>query len=274
MDAVLRGVTLYTKQTLVEGDLMIRQGKLFSSFVTDRNKRLARCFPFRQSCHSRFRRYSRSFAGTGFFHTRRPSSRARARPRAAGYTDLCAMPNLNPPPDSMDHLAEELEIIGRDARVRVKPYACITEEQRGKKLVDFQALAPYVAGFSDDGRGVQSEPMMRSAMERVKAVDGLIAAHCEDDTLLSGGYIHDGEYARRNGYQGISSESEWRQLERDLKLAKETGCRYHMCHVSTKESVALIRDAKAGGRGTSPAKRRRTTCSSPTGICTTTGASR
>ena len=246
MDAVLRGVTLYTKQTLVEGDLMIRQGKLFPLLSPTETNDLPVVslsgkvvIPGFADIHVHLRE-----PGFSYKETILTGTRAAAR---GGYTDLCAMPNLNPPPDSMDHLAEELEIIGRDARVRVKPYACITEEQRGKKLVDFQALAPYVAGFSDDGRGVQSEPMMRSAMERVKAVDGLIAAHCEDDTLLSGGYIHDGEYARRNGYQGISSESEWRQLERDLKLAKETGCRYHMCHVSTKESVALIRDAKAGG---------------------------
>ncbi|MFH1511914.1 MAG: dihydroorotase [Bacillota bacterium] len=164
-----------------------------------------------------------------------------------GYTDVCAMPNVSPPPDSMEHLQEELQIIGRDARVRVKPYACITKGQRGTAFVDFQALAPFVAGFSDDGRGVQSESMMRGAMEQVKACNSLIAAHCEQDDLLFGGYVHDGDYCRRNGHRGISSQSEWRQLERDLKLAKETGCRYHMCHVSAKESVALLRKAKAEG---------------------------
>ncbi len=165
-----------------------------------------------------------------------------------GYTTVCAMPNVSPPPDTLAHLGEELTIINRDARVQVLPYGCITQGQKGEgELVDFAALLPYVVGFSDDGRGVQDESTMRAAMEQVAKLGGLIAAHCEQDDLLHGGYIHDGTYCRAHSHRGISSESEWRQVERDLRLAKETGCRYHVCHISCKESVALIRRAKAEG---------------------------
>ena len=165
-----------------------------------------------------------------------------------GYTTVCAMPNVNPPPDTLTHLEAQLALIRRDARVRVLPYGCITIGQRGEgELCDYAALAPFVAGFSDDGRGVQSEGAMREAMTRVAAVGGIIAAHCEQNNLLRGGYIHDGTYARAHGHAGIASESEWRQVERDLRLAKETGCKYHVCHISCKESAALIRKAKAEG---------------------------
>lgn len=165
-----------------------------------------------------------------------------------GYTTVCAMPNLAPAPDSPEHLAVELDAIRRGARVRVLPYASITVGQRGcGELVDFEALAPHVVGFSDDGRGVQSAILMEEAMRRAAAVDRPIVAHCEVDELLRGGYIHDGEYCRRHGHRGICSESEWRQVERDLLLAERTGCRYHVCHISTKESVALVRTAKARG---------------------------
>lgn len=183
----------------------------------------------------------------GFFYkeTIRTGTEAAAR---GGYTAVCAMPNVNPPPDTVEHVREQAEIIRRDARVRVLPYGCITLGQKGRgELCDYEALRPYVIAFSDDGRGVQDEETMREAMQRVKAAGGMIAAHCEDETLLHGGYIHDGAYAKSHGHRGISSESEWRQVERDLRLAKETGCRYHVCHVSTKESVALIRRAKADG---------------------------
>ena len=158
------------------------------------------------------------------------------------------MPNLNPPPDTPEHLEEELSAIRRDAAVRVHPYGCITMGQRGRgELCDFEALRPQTVAFSDDGRGIQEEGSMREAMRRVKAAGGLIAAHCEDESLLHGGCVHEGEYARQHGLKGISSESEWRQVERDLRLAEETSCPYHVCHVSTKESVALIRQAKARG---------------------------
>ncbi len=165
-----------------------------------------------------------------------------------GYTALCAMPNLSPAPDTPAHLEAQLSILRRDAKVPVLPYGCITLGQLGEgDLCDFAALKPFVAGFSDDGRGVQREDTMREAMTRVAAVGGILAAHCEQNDLLRGGYIHDGAYARLHGHRGIASESEWRQVERDLRLAKETKCRYHVCHVSTKESVALIRRAKAEG---------------------------
>ncbi len=165
-----------------------------------------------------------------------------------GYTAVCSMPNLCPAPDTPDTLGLQRDIIRRDAVVRVYPYGCITMGQRGcGELVDFAALAPYAVGFSDDGRGVQSEELMAEAMRRAAAVGRPIVAHCEVDELLRGGYIHDGDYCRTHGHRGICSESEWRQVERDIRLVGQTGCRYHVCHVSTKESVELVRRAKAAG---------------------------
>lgn len=167
---------------------------------------------------------------------------------AGGYTSLCAMPNLNPVPDSLECLQPELDIIGRDARVHVHPYGAISQGEKGEELADLAALAPYVPGFSDDGRGVQSWEMMRRAMLLAKELDRPIVAHCEDESLLSKGWcVHDGEFARRHGLPGNNPASEWKQVGRDIQLVRETGCRYHVCHVSTKESVALIRAAKAEG---------------------------
>ncbi len=167
---------------------------------------------------------------------------------AGGYTAVCAMPNLNPAPDSRENLERELEAIERDARVHVHPYGTITRGEQGGDLADLAALAPFVPGFSDDGRGVQSEDMMRAAMLLAKQLDRPIVAHCEDESLLEKGWaVHDGVYARRNGLPGNDPASEWKQVERDIRLVRETGCRYHVCHVSTKESVALIRQAKAEG---------------------------
>ena len=164
-----------------------------------------------------------------------------------GFTTVCSMPNLNPAPDTVEHLQQQLDAIERDAVVKVLPYATITRERYGRELVDFAALKPMVAGFSDDGSGVQSGDMMRAAMVEAVKTDAIIAAHCEVNELLKGGYIHDGEYAAQHGHKGICSESEWQQIERDIELASETGCRYHVCHISTKESVALIREAKRRG---------------------------
>ena len=165
-----------------------------------------------------------------------------------GYTTVCSMPNLNPAPDAPDTLRAQAEIIRRDAVVRVVPYGCITMGQRGAgELVDFAALAPDVVGFSDDGRGVQSDELMEEAMRRAAKAGRPVVAHCEVDDLLRGGYIHDGEYCRAHGHKGICSESEWKQVERDIALAEKTGCQYHVCHVSTKESVELVRRAKARG---------------------------
>ena len=164
-----------------------------------------------------------------------------------GFTTVCAMPNLNPSPDDAASLGEELAIIRRDAVIDVIPYGTITRGERGEELSDMAAMAPQVAAFSDDGHGVQSEDVMRQAMRQAKALHKLIVAHCEDNRLLCGGYIHDGAYAKAHGHRGISAESEWRPIERDLALVRETGAAYHVCHVSTKESVALIRAAKAEG---------------------------
>ena len=164
-----------------------------------------------------------------------------------GYAHVCPMPNLNPVPDTAEHLRAQLDIIDRDAVVHTHPYGAITLGEKGEALAELEAMAPHTAGFSDDGRGVQSREMMRSAMLEAKRLDKIIAAHCEDNALLRGGYIHDGQYAEEHGHRGICSESEWGQIARDLELAEETGCKYHVCHISTKESVELIRRAKARG---------------------------
>ena len=167
---------------------------------------------------------------------------------AGGYTAVCAMPNLSPVPDSRPRLREELDLIARDARVHVYPYGAITRGEKGEDLADLADLAPCVPGFSDDGRGVQSRERMKQAMLLAKTLDRPIAAHCEDESLLTRGWcVHDGEFARARGLPGNDPASEWRQVERDLQLVRETGCRYHVCHVSAKESVALIRAAKAEG---------------------------
>ena len=166
---------------------------------------------------------------------------------AGGYTAVCSMPNLNPVPDTLPALQEQLDLIRRDAVISVLPYGAITRGEQGAELADLEAMAPHVAGFSDDGRGVQSGARMRSAMQLAKRLGKPVAAHCEVNELLRGGCIHDGAWARSHGFPGICSESEWRQIERDLALVRETGCQYHVCHISTKESVALIRQAKADG---------------------------
>ena len=164
-----------------------------------------------------------------------------------GYTAVCAMPNLNPVPDSSEHLALQEAAIAAGAVIHVYPYGAITVGEQGETLADLAALAPRVCGFSDDGRGVQARAMMEDAMVEAKALGKVIAAHCEDNALLHGGYIHDGGYARAHGHKGICSESEWGPIARDLELAAKTGCKYHVCHISTKESVELIRQAKKSG---------------------------
>lgn len=164
-----------------------------------------------------------------------------------GYTAVCTMPNLVPVPDSAEHLQVQLDAIKRGAAIKVLPYGAITVGEKGERLADMEAISDKVCAFSDDGKGVQNDEMMREAMTAAKRLGKIIAAHCEDNSLLCGGYIHDGEYAKAHGHRGISSESEYRQIERDLRLAEETGCAYHVCHISTKESVELIRQAKARG---------------------------
>lgn len=164
-----------------------------------------------------------------------------------GYTAVCTMPNLDPVPDSAEHLQVQLDAIERGAAIKVLPYGAITVGEKGEKLADMEAMSDKVCAFSDDGKGVQNDEMMREAMTAAKRLGKIIAAHCEDNSLLFGGYIHDGEYAKAHGHRGISSASEYKQIERDLRLAEETGCAYHVCHISTKESVELIRQAKARG---------------------------
>lgn len=164
-----------------------------------------------------------------------------------GYTAVCTMPNLDPVPDSAEHLQVQLDAIERGAAIKVLPYGAITIGEKGEKLADMEAMSDKVCAFSDDGKGVQNDEMMREAMTAAKRLGKIIAAHCEDNALLFGGYIHDGEYAKAHGHRGISSASEYKQIERDLRLAEKTGCAYHVCHISTKESVELIRQAKARG---------------------------
>ena len=182
--------------------------------------------------------------GQTWKETIRTGSLAAAR---GGYTLVCAMPNLDPVPDSPENLALEQAAIDRDAVITVLPYCSITKGRKGRELVDFNSLKGHCVAFSDDGSGVQDREMMRAAMEAAAREKVILAAHCEDNTLLKGGYIHDGKYCAAHGHKGICSESEWGQIERDLALCEETGCRYHVCHISTRESVELIRQAKARG---------------------------
>ncbi len=183
--------------------------------------------------------------GYEYKETIRTGTLAAAR---GGYSAVCSMPNLKPVPDNMANLKRQLDVIKRDAAVMVRPYGAITRSERGEELSDMEAMAPYVAGFSDDGRGVQSEDMMRRAMERARELNLPIVAHAEDESLLKKGWaVNEGEYAASHGLVGNDPESEWRQVERDLELVRETGCKYHVCHVSTKETVGLVRLAKFEG---------------------------
>ena len=223
-----------------------------SSFVSDIQRRL--------SDHSAFAEFNNSnftilpgfcdvhvhFREPGFSYkeTIKTGSLSAAR---GGYTAVCTMPNLNPVPDSVDNLDKQLEPIKNDAVIDVFPYGAITVSQMGEKLSDMDGIAENVIAFSDDGRGVQSDDMMREAMKKAKTLNKMIVAHCEVNELLKGGYIHEGVYAKEHGHRGICSESEYAQIARDIKLVEETGCPYHVCHISTKESVQLIREAKSRG---------------------------
>ncbi len=186
------------------------------------------------------------FREPGFSYKETIVSGSQASARG-GYTAVCTMPNLNPVPDSAEHLSQQLALIKEAGLIHVYPYGAITVGEKGETLADLEGMAPHVIGFSDDGRGVQSDDQMRQAMLRAKKLGKMIVAHCEVNELLRGGYIHDGAYAAAHGHKGICSESEWLQIHRDLKLAEEIGCAYHVCHISTKESVEIIRQAKARG---------------------------
>ena len=209
--------------------------QVLSSFDSDKYS----LFPGFCDVHVHFRE-----PGFSYKETIASGSQAAA---AGGYTHVCTMPNLNPVPDSVEHLQQQLDLIEDSACIHVYPYGAITVGEQGQVMADLEGMAPNVIGFSDDGRGVQSDAMMREAMLRAKAMGKMIVAHCEVNDLLKGGYIHDGAYAAAHGHRGICSESEWAQIARDLELVKEIGCKYHVCHISTKESVEIIRKAKAEG---------------------------
>lgn len=182
--------------------------------------------------------------GFSYKETVKSGTKAAAR---GGFTAVCSMPNLNPVPDSVENLKQQLDIIEKDACISVYPFGSITCGEKGEELSDMEGMAEKVIGFSDDGRGVQSREMMKEAMVKAKKLGKIISAHCEENSLLNGGYIHDGEYAKQNGHKGICSESEWAPIKRDVELIKETGVSYHVCHISAKESVEIIRKAKAEG---------------------------
>ena len=244
---LLKGGTLVDGNGRRRGDVLVRDGRIAAigpDIVEVPDAEVIDCSGKLVSegfidVHVHFRE-----PGQSYKETIRTGSLAAAH---GGYTTVCAMPNLNPVPDSPETLALEQEIIDRDACIRVLPYASITLGRKGEALVDFAALKDRCIAFSDDGSGVQRDAMMRSAMEAAAREDVVIAAHCEDNTLLHGGYIHDGRYCAAHGHKGICSESEWGQIKRDLLLCEETGCRYHVCHISCAESVELIRQAKARG---------------------------
>lgn len=239
---VFENAVYYTAEGFRKGTVTVSDGKVFLSpavSVTEDEIDGKVILPGLADAHVHLRE-------PGFFYKESIATGSESGARA-GYTALFAMPNLSPVPDSLSHLREEQDAISRTAKTGVYPYAALTVGERGEELSAIEELAPHVIGFSDDGRGVQSEALMREAMLRVKACGKVIAAHCEVNDLLRGGYIHDGAYARTHGHKGICSESEWKMVERDVALAEETGVSYHVCHVSTKESVEIIRRAKARG---------------------------
>ena len=239
---VFENAVYYTAEGFRKGTVTVSDGKVFLSpavSVTEDEIDGKVILPGLADAHVHLRE-------PGFFYKESIATGSESGARA-GYTALFAMPNLNPVPDSLSHLREEQDAISRTAKTGVYPYAALTVGERGEELSAIEELAPHVIGFSDDGRGVQSEALMREAMLRVKACGKVIAAHCEVNDLLRGGYIHDGAYARAHGHKGICSESEWKMVERDVALAEETGVSYHVCHVSAKESVEIIRRAKARG---------------------------
>lgn len=244
---LIRGGKVYTRRGLEESDILVEEGKVAqmghglpeppNCRVIDAGGKYV--LPGMVDVHVHLRE-----PGYSYKETIKEGTLAAAH---GGFTTVCTMPNLNPVPDSEENLERQLEIIRRDACIEVLPYASITCGRMGKELVDYSILAPNVAGFSDDGSGVQDEETMRKAMQGIASTGKVLAAHCEVDALLRKGYIHDGEYARAHGHRGICSESEWREVERDIRLAAATGCRLHICHVSTRESVQLVREAKKAG---------------------------
>ena len=243
MELTLKGANVYVDGHFETMDLTVNIDVPFSysSFISDGVVDFSGkyIFPGFADVHVHLRE-----PGFSYKETVKSGSMAGA---AGGYTALCSMPNLKPPPDSVESLGLQLEIINKDAAVAVIPYGTITVGQAGNELSDMEGMVNDVCGFSDDGKGVQNADTMRAAMLKAKSLGKMIVAHCEDESLLHGGYIHDGEYAKAHGHRGICSESEWAPIARDIELVKETGCAYHVCHISTKESVDIIRKAKAEG---------------------------
>ena len=243
MDYIFKNCKVYRNGKFESEDIGVCGG-VFAPFVSDGSGVVIDCgnkyiLPGFADVHVHLRE-------PGFIYKETVASGSRAA-AAGGYTTVCSMPNLSPAPDSPETLEPQLEAIRNTACINVLPYGTITKGQNGLELSDMEALAPFVAGFSDDGKGVQNKEMMLAAMKKAKSLGKIIAAHCEDNSLLNGGYIHDGEYAKAHGHRGICSESEWGPIKRDLELVAETGCKYHVCHISTKESVELIRQAKKNG---------------------------
>lgn len=243
MELTLKGANVYvnghfeTKDLTVDIDVPFSCSSLFTDGVIDISGKYI--FPGFADVHVHLRE-----PGFSYKETIKSGSSAGA---AGGYTALCSMPNLKPTPDSVENLQKQLDIIETDSVVAVIPYGTITVSQAGNELSDMEGMADKICGFSDDGKGVQNSEMMKAAMLKAKSLGKMIVAHCEDESLLHGGYIHDGEYAKAHGHRGICSESEWGPIARDIELVKETGCAYHVCHISTKESVDIIRKAKAEG---------------------------
>lgn len=248
MTTLLKNATVFTSNGFEKCDLVVSGGSVFvngndsfdmeSADVIDCTNRVI--VPGFADVHVHFRE-----PGFSYKETIATGTAAAAK---GGYTCVCTMPNLNPVPSTMETLQQQLDIIERDAIVRTIPYGTITMKQNGaSELADMEAMAPYVCGFTDDGKGVQAGELMEEAMIEAKRLGKMIVAHCEDESLLFGGYIHDGKYAKEHGHRGICSESEWGQVKRDVELASKIGVDYHVCHISTKETVDIIREAKAKG---------------------------
>lgn len=245
MTTLFKNATVLTPAGFEKRDVFVSGGSVFVNAVPSSYDNLIDCtgmviVPGFTDVHVHFRE-------PGFFY-KETIATGSAAAAAGGYTCVCPMPNLKPAPSDMESLQTQLDIIEKDACVKVIPYGTITQNQDGRSaLSDMEVLAPYVCAFSDDGKGVQTGELMEEAMIKAKSLGKLIVAHCEDESLLFGGYIHDGEYAKTHSHKGICSESEWKQVERDVELAEKTGAAYHVCHISTKETVDIIRRAKARG---------------------------
>ena len=242
MDLILKNGFVYENGGFVKKDLYVKDGK-FSDTLPKEAETLniegKYVFPGFCDVHVHFRE-----PGFSYKETIKSGSYAAAK---GGYTTVCTMPNLNPVPDDFENLKKQLDIIEKDACINVIPYGSITVKQEGEILSDMESMKDYVCAFTDDGKGIQSEELMEKAMLISKDMGKMIVAHCEDNSLLKGGYIHDGEYAKEHSHRGICSESEYGPVIRDIQLSKKTGCSYHVCHISAKESVEAIREAKKNG---------------------------